>query len=471
MRFVWRSLFVLVNTLSVLSQQPWYEVSSFISDTTSFPVSGSSIIKPYTGNNLTQIREMPILESDGLLLRRRFSPGEYGLYIGKKDIATFENLSVFEPASGMTADMFIQRKLYLQETENPNMDIANVFFDNEHIFVENAAKLFFFEKEWQVLTLAKQMGNRLTVISYPESASVFIDGIKRGITPVTIKNLSTPFFMMSIKKREYYILDFFISMENRIELSKEFVLSPLPDAVKGTYIDPDTYISENKESVEALDAQIKELEKRIRFQKKENADSIDQFEKNYPPFQEQGEFEKTADFLKRKDVYQRKKANDKVELVSRGSPKVIELEESLMRLTTYWTQMENRLYHRYFPTDVIQLSRYEPDLGYFPVDIKINARGHSFTFAGILEIPISKAPDLKNNLSQGLLKLTYRNRILRQGGDLDTIKIFYEYTKFSLLFKGGEYTLEGKCKFLHKPYKEKIEEPMAGSSEDEKENP
>ncbi len=467
MPLIRKTLFVLVYALNVLSQQLWYEVPSFISDTSSFPVAGSPVIKPYSGNTLNQIHEMPILEQDQLLLRRRFSPKEYGLYIGKKDISTFKTLSVFEPASGMTVDMFIQRKLYLQETENPNMDIANVYFDNDYIYVENVAKLYYFEKEWNVLTMAQQKGSQLTVTSHPESSFVFIDGVKRGITPVTIEKVSKPFFMLTLKKRGYYIQDFFISMEDKKEMLKRFILSPMPSHVEGTYIDPDTYFSESKESVEALDAQIKKLEKRIRDQKVENADSINQFEKSYPPFKEQGEFEKTVDFLQRKDVYQRKKANEKIELVSRGSPKVIKFEESLLRLTNYRTQIENRLYNRYFPADIIMLSRYEPDLGYFPVDIKIDRGGHSFTFTGILEMPISKAPDLKDNLTQSLLKLTYRNRILKQGGDLEKMKILYEYTKFSLLFKGGEYTLEGKCNFQKKPYKDKIEEPMADITEEE----
>jgi hypothetical protein len=84
---------------------------------------------------------------------------------------------------------------------------------------------------------------------------------------------------------------------------------------------------------------------------------------------------------------------------------------------------------------------------YFPVDIRVHDGGHNFAFTGVVEIPLAIARDFKENLPLGRLKLSYRNRIFKQGEQGTTTRILYEYTRLSVLFRGSEYTLEGKCSF------------------------
>lgn len=463
MHLILSMLFTLFHVLQVYPQQSWYTITSFTSDVRSFPVSGSPVAAPLSGDTLKQIKGIPELNEGDIVLRRRFGPSEYGLYLGRKDASTFTSLYAFKPPPDMPTNMFINRKLYLQETDNPNMDIANVYFDNDYIYVENAAKILFFEQGWNVLEMRVQNFGFLTITSYPESASVFIDGIKRGKTPLCIEELFNPFSVATVKIPGYYIQDFFINMEGGKDITKHFILSKMPPPLKGTYINPDTYTSENVESVEALDNQIEKLKERIRIQKEINANSLVQFEKKFPTFPEQGEFEKTADFLQRKELYLQRKKTGKMEVALKGNPKVLKLEESLSHLTRYRTEIENRIYHRYLPSHGIHLNRYEPDLEYFPIDVSVNGRGHNFAFSGILRIPLCRAPDFKQSIEKSRLKLSYRNRIFKQGNP--KTKILYEYTTLSVLFKGCEYVLEGKCRFPDKMLEKDLEGSIASLPE------
>ncbi len=443
-----KSLLILfLSWVSILSQEDVYDIPAFIDDTATFPVSGNNVITPFEGSALSHIRDIPHCGPDEVLLRRRFSQYEYGLYFGKKDMGIFSDLSAFKPPEGTAVDMFVGKKLYLQETENPNLDIANVYFDNDNIYVENAARLYFFDKKWHVLSLAYGDAATMTVLSFPDSALVYLDNIQRGRTNLTIEGIQKPFGILTIKKKGYYLQDYFMRFEPRKHSMKKFVLAKTPQQPIGTYIDPDNYTAESRGSIIALEREIVSTKEQIAEQRESNEEALEQFEQEYRELEAQGEFEKTADFLKRKEIYHKQKKQGRLELELQSSPELLKLEEALTRLTNYRREIDNRLYYKHFTTETVTLYRYEPDLEYFPVDIKVNKGGHQFTFTGTLSIPLSLAQKIREQLGLGLLKLTYRNRIFTGDKPIEEVKVLYEYVKFSLLFKGSEFLLEGTCTF------------------------
>ena len=454
---------VLSTALSLFSQEPHYTIDSFTVNARSVPVSGNTIIEPLFGDTLARIDEPPQFNPGEIILRRRFGRDEYGLYLGKRNKESFTSLSTFASPQGLSARNFIYRKLYMQETDNPNMDMTNVYFDDDYIYVENAAKIYYFENDWKELSLLDQSGAALSITSYPQGAAVIIDGIERGETPLTIKNLISSFAIIKVLKEGYYQRESFLNLSNTPYLEKKFILKKMIESTEGAYVNPESYAAEDEESLNELDRQIEKLKNKIETQREENEESLARFEREFPSFPPQGEFEKTADFLQRKEIYEQKKKSGKMAVVLEGEPKVLRLEDDLHKLTKYYAEVENRLYYHFFSAGKVNLSRYEPDLEYFPVDIRVDKGGHNFSFTGNIRIPLSMAPEFKQNLSEGRLKLAYRNRIFKQGKEEAKIKILYEYTRISVLYKGGEYVLEGKCTF---PGRNEVSEAVAGMPED-----
>ncbi len=428
-------------------QEALYSIDSFAPPIRSLPASGNTVIEPHVADTLVQIEEMPELIPSDIVLRRRFGPQEYALYLGKRHKDAHTSLSAFMPPRGYTVKDFVYKKLYVRETDNPNMDMTNVYFDNEMIYVENAAKIFYRDNGWHMIPLLERMHTTLYVTSVPESALVTVDGVEYGTTPVTLRNLRSSFVVVAVRKEGYYQAESFVNLEESDAVTKKFVLPAMISSTEGTYLNPYSYTFEYTASVEELDIQIERLKRKIAWQKSKNEEEIVKYEEEYPPFKPQGEFEKTDDFLRRKELYDEEKKSGRLALKVKGDPKVHKLETELLKLTRYRAEIEHRLYHRYLSTSVVHLNRYEPDMEYFPVDIRVNEAGHNFVFTGVVEIPLAVARGFKENLHLGRLKLTYRNRIFKQGELGTETRILYEYTRLSILFRGSEYTLEGKCSF------------------------
>jgi len=76
---------VVIFTLLFFTSQAFcqYTISSFETGKRTIPAAGNDIIIPIDGTTLKQVTTVPELKPGEVLLRRRFSPTEYGLFIGK----------------------------------------------------------------------------------------------------------------------------------------------------------------------------------------------------------------------------------------------------------------------------------------------------------------------------------------------------------------------------------------------------
>ena len=457
------ALIALCSARGAYTQQNLYSISSFSRQQRTIPASSNTVIEPISHDTLIAVNEPWPLKPGEIILRRRFEADVYTLYLGTRTKESYNILSAFKPPPPLRIDNFIHRKLFLRQTDNPNMDIPNVYFDNEYIYVENAAKIFFFEEGWKKITMMEPGNRSLTVLSHPEGAAVIVDGVHRGETPLSLSAMPSSTVIVKVRKAGYYCAESFVNLRTERETTKRFVLQEMISSAEGAFCDPNAITAENPEGLVELEQQIETLTKSLELQKEKSQEALERLETEYPDFLPQGEFEKTDDFLQRKELYLQKKNGGKIEILAKSTPRLYRIEEDLLRLSRYRSEIENRLYFRYLPANLIQLSRYEADLEYFPVDMRVNESGHHFIFSGVLKMPLSMAQEFKQAIDKALLKLAYRNRIFKEDPQQGTTKILYEYVKMSILFKGGEYNLEGTCSF---PDRSEQAETVASSPED-----
>lgn len=439
-------LYMIATDIAIAQQSDCF-IPSFPTSLRSIPATGNAFIKPILGDSLASITMPHDLQLDEILLRRRFGKETYGLYKGKKNNEAFKTLSAFPIRSGHSLESIIYKKLYMQKVDNLNMDMINVYFDNNMLYVENAAKVFVYDSIWHTIPMVRKSNGILTIHSFPDSAIVFVDGIKKGNTPIKITEMSQDVAVIEVRKDGYYKSEIILSLSMDSDITRKIILSKMVDAPNGTYIDPDSYTAENRESVDAVCEEIALLKTKISEQKENNEKALIECNDSYPPFTIQKEFEKTETYLKRKELYYEKKKATKMSVVLNGKPKLHLLEEKLLLLEKTYSVIENRLYYKHISASTINLKRYIPDKEYFPITINVKEKGHNFTLSGVLPISVSMASDIKENLNNALLKLTYRNKIFVENNLETKTKILYEYTKFSLLYKGGEFEFEGTCTF------------------------
>jgi formylglycine-generating enzyme required for sulfatase activity len=440
--FIWIVSIVLLCLLFTANAQ--YVIPSFNTGARTIPPSGNDIIIPFEGTTLKQVPSAPALKSGEVLLRRRFSATEYGLFIGRMNEKAYSRLSAFRIQQSGALSSNIVLKFYGQQVTNPDLDMANVYFDNDLVYVENAAKLFYNDGVWQSLAMQTLLPSRLTITSEPPGAAIFIDGAEKGTTPYYGGAVFSPSAVVQIKKDGYYIQEDFVDLEGKGQVTKDFTLSKKLSFSNGAEIDAQAYTAENTESVDELEQRMNEITIRIEEQKNNNASALKDFEEKYPVLSPQGEFEKTAMFTERHKRYQEQKTIEQSKIKMPGEAKLSNLYRIVEKITKYRDIMETRVYQRYFSADNIKLDKYNPDEEYFPVGVTVKEGNFDFTYTGKVMIPLSVAPDFKQKLGEGRLSLSYKNKTVVVLLDGNRVKRFYEFTDIRLRFKDKEYVLNGE---------------------------
>ena len=420
-----------------------YSIPSFETGLRTIPPSGNDIIIPFEGNALKQIPSASSLNTGEVLLRRRFGAGQYGLFIGRMNEKAYTRLSAFRPPQGSGLANKLSRKYYSQQVTNPDMDLPNAYFDNDLIYVENAARLFYNDGTWRTLSMEAKLPARLTVTSEPAVAQVLIDGIMKGTTPYLAGAVFSPSAVVQVKMDGYYIQEDFVDLEGKAQVTKHFTLAKKLAFSNGAEIDAEAYSAENTESDDELEQRMGELDKKQAEQTAANKKAIDDFERTYPALPPRDEFETTEDFTKREGKYLARKSPEKERLESSGNEKLKRLQQVAEKVQKYKTTIESRVYQRYFSIEGLKLDKYNADEGYFPVAVSIKEGDFDFTFSGNLAIPRDVARDFKQKLSDGRLSLSYRNKTIRLVIGGEAAKRFYDFTEIKIRFNDKDYSLNG----------------------------
>ncbi len=95
-----------------------------------------------------------------------------------------------------------------------------------------------------------------------------------------------------------------------------------------------------------------------------------------------------------------------------------------------------------FPSNNISIGTYDINKQIFPIQININNGGHSFYLNGNVKIQFTIAERFKNDFNNSLIKVNYISRIIIDKIENENL-LSYEYTNVSILYRGGEYTVDG----------------------------
>lgn len=438
-------------------------IPAFINDTMAVPASGNEVIRPATNTTLTQVLEPPEqLQQGQVLLRRRFSADEYGLYLGIMNPKAYRELSAFKPADELSIKDFLNRKLY--EAANPVMDIDNVYFDGDLIYVQNMAKVYYFDGDWQVIDMLNELPCRLNITSEPVGASVYVNEEFKGTTPVYLGATYKPTAVVRVDLKGYFIAEEFIYLTPGVLVEKHFSLKKKPVFDDGSDIDISAYTAENTESVIEMKQRIETVRESVRKIVRDSTGAVQKFINDYPPLKPKDQFETTEEYMKRKKEYEARFDAEKLDLSSKFMEEHKRMLDIIPQMETYLEKIKEREYTKYFDGSILKLSEYNADSGYFPVSMKVNEKGFVFTFRGKLIIPRDEAREFYNKgTSSGKVILAYKNwhislnRPRRQGleRENDSTKTahsvkenFYVYlSDFKLKFKDVDYDLEGEGVF------------------------
>lgn len=438
-----------ITEAKTIMQSEQYLINTFNDTVKSIGATGNEFIRPVTKTTLQQITSVPeTLEKGQVLLRRRFSANEYGLYLGIMNPKAYSRLSAFKPPHKMAISTFVKRKLYDKKTDNPDSDIRNVYFDGDLIYVENVATVYFHDSSWNEMKMLDILPSRLHITTEPIGAAVFMNGDYQGVTPLYLGAQFEPSVVVRLDLKGYLNTEPFIYLESGTLIEKHFKLMKKPDFGDSIEIDIGKFTAENTESVLEVEQRIATLQQRAEFIEKDSSRFLREFIHNYEPIRPKDQFETTEEFKERKKVYDSTFTAKKVEHSRKYHEKRIRILNVIPQMEAYLESIKEREYTKYFNGDLLKLSPYNADSGYFPVLMSVNEKGFYFNFKGKLYIPRDEARDFfAKGTGSGKIILTYKNWQISIPNDSITESYYIYYTAFNLRFKEVNYELRGKWAF------------------------
>ncbi|MDO5575618.1 MAG: PEGA domain-containing protein [Fibrobacter sp.] len=447
------SLLVLVMLVlvhfSAVADQDVFRIEKFISGR-SIPPASNQVIRSASGNStLEQVVVVPSLQAGEVLLRRRFGANDYGLYRGVIAPEAYSRLSVFSPPHGKKTVDFINYKFYENEVINPEQDLSSIYFDNDYIYAENSAILYYYtgeqENTWNTLEMLPEKPWRLNIISEPLGTEVYIDDYLIGKTPLLTNALTEPLVRLKVSTDGYYSIEVMVQKEVGKILEKSFKLNKqvsLVDLSKGEQftIDSSQSASDVIKIIERLNLQLQKI-------KNDGKVQLAEFEKNYPQLVPKDAFEKSADFARRELEYkntkeaERKAIEQAIEQSVDNTQKTIEIAEK------YRIELEKRIYSSSFPLNLINLSNpdqdYDADAEAWNTELKVEKQPFSFFCKGKIVVPPNIARDIYTTQGKGgYLVLEYRDRSIV----IDSLIWYYSLTRLSLVYDEIMYPVEGEIK-------------------------
>lgn len=449
--------FITFLFVSALAGTDPSNIKAFSDPTNSIPVVGNEFIMPVTNTTLQQITAVPqTLEKGQVILRRRFSANEYGLYLGVMNSKAYSKLSAFKPKENLTISSFVSKKIYSFQTDNLDQDIENVYFDGDLIYVENIATIFHKDSVWKEIRMLDVLPCRLNITSDPPGATVYVNNEYQGSTPLYMGAIYEPTAIVKIDMKGYFTTEIFIYLQNGALLEKHFELTKKDVFKDGSEIDsipvwrPD---NDSNGSVLEINQSIATFRKSADKIMIDSANEFVVFLSKYPPFRPKDQFETTEEYQVLTNEYNAKFNRELDSLKKMYSDKHSRILQSIPQMEAYREILKNREYTKYFDGNLLKLSNYNADSGFFPVNMSVDEKGFNYSFNGRLYIPRDEAKEFHSKgTSSGKILLTYKNwqiTIPRQDTLQDTVKeSYYVYDiALKLKFKEVNYDLKGICTY------------------------
>ncbi|MDO5575617.1 MAG: PEGA domain-containing protein [Fibrobacter sp.] len=426
-----------------------FHIAKFISGR-SIPPAPNQVIQSADENSSLELVTEPLnLKAGEILLRRGFGNNEYGLYKGLLAVEAYSRLSVFETPKGTKPSDFVNCKFYEGEVVNPDQDIHSIYFDNDFIYAENTAKLYFNLSEtgveWNTLEMIPEKPWRLSITTEPQGAEVYIDDKLVGKTPLLANALTESIIRLKISIDGYYSIEVMVQKEAGKILEKNFTMNPqvsVTDISKG-----EQFALDSSQSARDVINIIAKLKVQLQKVKDDGSVQLKQFEQNYPPLPPKDPFEKSIDFAQRELEYKRTKETQRkfieqsIEQSVDNTKKAIEIAEK------YRIELEKRVYTCSFPLNLINLSNpaqdYDADAEAWNTELKVESHPFNFYCKGKIIVPPNIARDIYTSQAKdGYLVLEYNDRSII----IDSLIWYYSLTKIYLVYNGITYPVEGKIR-------------------------
>lgn len=192
-----------------------YVVPTFIKDERSFPQQDKYIDPLKDSSSLVQLDSFPDTINSGILvLRRQFAPSEYSLYLGKmSEFAKTKqsNFFIYNFPENFSLKNNAVLKFYDEKVINPNSDIVDVYFDNNHIYIPKFSKIYYHsDTTWKMITalnavvIKKKTTGDVSITSNPVGASIQIDGkATSSVTPYLLSGMKPGNYRVSVVLKDY----------------------------------------------------------------------------------------------------------------------------------------------------------------------------------------------------------------------------------------------------------------------------
>jgi hypothetical protein len=206
---------ILDTTIESYDVNNDYVITDFINDERSFPQQDKYIDALKDSSSLTQLDSFPDTLNPGMLiLRRQFAPSEYSLYLGTmSEYAKTKqsNFFIYNFPDSLSPKKVAILKFYDDKVINPNTDIVDVYFDNNHIYIPKLSKVYYHtDSTWKMITalnaivIKKKTTGDVSIISNPVGASILIDGkATSSVTPYLSSGMKPGCYSVSVILKDY----------------------------------------------------------------------------------------------------------------------------------------------------------------------------------------------------------------------------------------------------------------------------
>jgi hypothetical protein len=136
-------------------------------------------------DTLLEIASPPAFIKPGQVVMRKKYGADYRLYLGELDTAAFgavPPLYAFKLPPWSRSGQAMWYRFYVRQTGNRNLDIETVYFDNERLYVQHHAKLFYSRNDgWDSIAgVAAAPYGELRLDSEPPGADIYLYGNATG---------------------------------------------------------------------------------------------------------------------------------------------------------------------------------------------------------------------------------------------------------------------------------------------------
>jgi len=184
-------LLILISAaaLSIAQLPDLYSIAAFNVTARDYSERANFVVKnqrTFTeSDTLLEISAPPAFIKPGQVVMRKKYGADYRLYLGELDTAAFSAyppLYAFNLPKWSRSGQAMWYRFFTKRTDNRNLDLETVFFDNERIYVQHHGKLFYSRNdEWDSIAgAAGAPYGELHLDSEPPGADIYIYGKATG---------------------------------------------------------------------------------------------------------------------------------------------------------------------------------------------------------------------------------------------------------------------------------------------------